>query len=410
MTETRPMTRFGRFHRRMILPSEEGARVTMFELFFDLVFVFAFTQVSRLMADGHSGESVLQALIVLALLWWSWVGYTWLANQTRADQGIIRVGFIVATIANFVIALSVPEVFHDLPGGLAAPYVLIVAYLIARLIHGTLYLLASGMDRDLRRQILVTVPAAVIPSAVLLFVGAGLGAPYQTWFWMAALVLDVVVTYATSRIGWRVHSAVHWSERHGLIVILALGESIVSIGAGAARLPISMPIVAGAALAVLLAFALWWAYFERMAAEAEHVLAHHEGRPRAALARDAYTYLHFPLIAGIILGALGIEVAIAHAAEPEAFGMFGAGALCAGVALYLVSTAAFWGRMVRRVAWSRLIAAAGILLLTPVAASLPSLGGLAVVVAALGLLVAGEFLWQKRREAQVSELTAQGAG
>src|SRR5687767_13831350 len=107
MTATRPMTPFGRFHRRMILPSEEGARVTMFELFFDLVFVFAFTQVSRLMADGHSGESILQALIVLALLWWSWVGYSWLANQTRADRGIIRVGFIVATIANFVIALSI---------------------------------------------------------------------------------------------------------------------------------------------------------------------------------------------------------------------------------------------------------------------------------------------------------------
>src|SRR5688572_20325665 len=110
----------------MIQPSQEGARVTTFELFFDLVFVFAFTQVTRLMAETHTGFGVLQALIVLALLWWSWVSYGWLANQTRADRGIIRIGIIFATIGMFVIALSIPEAFHDRDGGLDAPVVLVV--------------------------------------------------------------------------------------------------------------------------------------------------------------------------------------------------------------------------------------------------------------------------------------------
>jgi low temperature requirement protein LtrA len=404
------MSMFGRFHRRMIMPSEEGARVTMFELFFDLVFVFAFTQVSRLMAAGHSGESILQAIIVLALLWWSWVSYSWLANQTRADRGIIRVGFIIATLAIFVIALSVPEAFHDLPGGLHAPMVLAVAYVGVRVLHGVLYLLASGMDLQLRRQVLVTVPAALIPAAALLFLGAIVGQPYQTWLWLAAFLVDVTIVYATSRIGWRVHSAAHWSERHGLIIILALGESIVSIGAGAARLPISLPIIAGAVLAVLLAYGLWWAYFERMAGMAEHVLAHHEGKARTALARDAYTYLHFPIIAGVILAALGIEVANEHAADAEPYGGFGAGALAGGVALYLVSTAAFWGRVTHRVAWSRLAGAVVIVASAPLIAAVTSLAGLAIVVIALGLLVAGEFWWEKRQTREVAEEAAQGAG
>ena len=283
-------TRFGRF-RRMIHPSQEGARVTMFELFFDLVFVFAFTQVTRLIAETHSAVGILQALIVLGLLWWSWIAYGWLANQTRADRGIIRVGMIVATIGIFVIALAIPEAYHDLPGGLNAPVVLVVCYLGIRVAHGVLYYLAAGDDPALQRQVLVTVPAALVPAAILLFAGVAVGDPGQTWFWLAALLVDAGIVYATSRIGWRIHSAAHWAERHSLIVILALGESVVSIGGGVARLPLDVSILVGSALAVLLTFGLWWAYFERMASTAEKVLAHHEGQKRTSLARDA---VHLP--------------------------------------------------------------------------------------------------------------------
>jgi low temperature requirement protein LtrA len=376
---------------RMIHPSAEGARVTTFELFFDLVFVFAFTQVTRLMAETHTGFGILQALIVLALLWWCWICYGWLANQTRADRGVIRIGIILATIGMFVIALSIPEAFNDRDGGLDAPIVLVVCYLLVRIMHGVLYFLAAGADRALRRQVLVTVPAALIPAGFLLFLGIAVGEPWQTWLWLAALLTDAAIVYATSRIGWRVHSAAHWADRHGLIVILALGESVVSIGAGVAQLPLSVPIVVGSALAVLLSFGMWWAYFERMAPAAEKILAHREGAPRAALARDAYTYLHYPLIAGIIVAALGVELAMEHVAEEESLGAFGGFALGVGMAVYLLSTFFFWWRVTGRRSWPRLASAALFLAVSPLLSAVPGLVALIVAgtVLAIAIVVEG---------------------
>lgn len=115
--------------------ADDTARVTTFELFFDLVYVFAFTQVSRLMAETHSAFGILQALIVLGLLWWTWCAYSWLANQAPADQGVLRLGMSVAMISVFVIALAIPEAYEDLPGGWFGPIVLVVAYTIVRLVH-----------------------------------------------------------------------------------------------------------------------------------------------------------------------------------------------------------------------------------------------------------------------------------
>ena len=378
--------------RRLIHPSEEGARVTTFELFFDLVFVFAFTQVTRLMAETHTGFGVLQAIIVLALLWWCWICYGWLANQTRADRGVIRIGIIAAMIGMFIIALSIPEAFGDRDGGLDAPVVLVVCYLLVRVIHGMLYYLAAGDDGALKRQVLVTVPAAVIPAGFLLFLGIAAGDPWQTWLWLAALLTDAAIVYATSRIGWRIHSAAHWSDRHGLIVILALGESVVSIGAGVARLPLSVPIVIGSALAVLLTVGMWWAYFERMAPAAERMLARHEGPRRASLARDAYTYLHFPLIAGIIIAALGMELAMEHVAEEEPLGTFGGVALGVGIAVYLLSTFLFWWRVTGRRAWPRLASAALFLAVSPLLAAVPGLAALIVAGAVLAIAIVVEAL------------------
>ena len=198
--------------------------------------------------------------------------------------------------------------------------------------------------------------------------------------------------YATSRIGWRIHSAAHWSERHGLIVILALGESVVSIGGGVALLPLSVPILVGSALAVLLTFGMWWAYFERMAPAAEKILAHREGAHRASLARDAYTYLHYPLIAGIIIAALGMELAMEHVAEEEPLGAFGGVALGVGVAVYLLSTFFFWWRVSGRRSWPRLASAALFLAVSPLLAGVPGLAALAVAVVAFALVIVVEAL------------------
>ena len=238
--------------------SDEGHRVTTFELFFDLVFVFAFTQVSQYMAAGHDAVSVLQGLTILGLLWWSWVSYAWLANQTHVDEGLVQAGMSVAMIAMFIVALAIPEAYSDLEGGLYGPMVLVAAYVVVRLAHLTLYYLAAAGDPPLRRQVLRTALAMAVGWAFLL-AGAVAEVGARTWLWLAGFALDFALTYVTSRGGnWRIHSAGHWAERFGLVVILALGESIVAIGVGASRLPVSWAIVAGSALAVLLAIALWF--------------------------------------------------------------------------------------------------------------------------------------------------------
>src|SRR6187549_2642496 len=151
--------------------SSESHRVTTFELFFDLVFVFAFTQVTHFMAHEHSALGVLQALIILGILWWSWSSYAWLSNQTHVDEGIVRLGMCIAMAVMFLIALVIPEGFHDMDGGLSGPLVLAVAYLLVRVIHLSLYLLAAGTDSDLRRQVLRTSASLAVGSS-LMIIGA----------------------------------------------------------------------------------------------------------------------------------------------------------------------------------------------------------------------------------------------
>ncbi|HEU4756354.1 MAG TPA: low temperature requirement protein A [Agromyces sp.] len=368
--------------------SDEAHRVTTFELFFDLVFVFAFTQVTQYMAATHSAIGVLQALTILSLLWWSWVSYAWLANQTHVDEGIAKFGMSVAMIAMFVVALVIPEAYVDLPGGLYGPLVLVVAYMVVRVTHLTLYYIAAAQDPPLRRQILRTSLALVAGSGFLVAGALVQDRTLQTWLWLIGLTLDVLLTYLTSTGGsWRVHSAAHWAERFGLVVILALGESIVAIGVGAAQEPVSVPIIVGSALAILLSIALWWIYFDTTALAAERELARLRGVERAGLAIDGYTYLHLLLIAGIVLAALGVEDVIAHVEDAEPLGAFGAAALYGGVSCYLAGIGFFWLRAGRHVKWLRFGAAVLLLAGIPVGAQLPPLVALALVVTACAVLI-----------------------
>ncbi|RNB48795.1 low temperature requirement protein A [Agromyces tardus] len=381
--------------------ADASARVTTFELFFDLVYVFAFTQISMLMADTHTAFGVLQALIVLGLLWWTWCAYSWLANQAPADQGVLQVGMGVAMIAIFLVALVIPEAYEDLPGGWSGPLVLALAYTLVRLVHTGLYLVAAGDDRALRVQVLRTQAVAMVPAAVALIVGAIMGGAAQTWIWLAAFAWDVVFTYASSRGGggWRLHSPAHWAERYGLVVILALGESIVAIGVGVAREPIDAAIALGTVFAVVLSILLWWAYFARIAEAGEHALQRRADASRVVLARDAYTYLHFAIVAGVILAALGVEDAMAHVGETEPFGGFGAAALASGLALYLLATAAF-GRIVD-LPWSRVRVGTAVALAAsiPLLAVFAPMGALAVAVVVVAASLALEGVVQARRAA-----------
>jgi low temperature requirement protein LtrA len=377
--------------------SREGDRATTLELFFDLIYVFAFTQVSALMSHGHDGLAVLQGLVILALIWWSWTSYTWLANQAHADRGVVRIGIVAAIALMFIVSLVIPEAYHDLEGGLFAPVVFVVAYVAVRLVHAIVYIIAAGSDAGLRRQVILSMSAALIPSGALLVIGALVGAPYQVWIWLVAIVLDLLVVYLTSRGGnWRLNSATHFAERHGLVIILALGESVVAIGIGVGRLPVSTSIIIGSVLAVALAVGSWWVYFHHFAPKVEHLVARQTGVARAGLATDVYTYLHLALVAGIVITALGVEQAMHAIEQLHALELFGAFALGGGVALYLAGTAFIWLRVSGEWALIRLGGATLSLLLIPVLALLPAIVSLGVVAVIVGLVVGAEQYFGER--------------
>jgi len=341
------------------------------------------------MAHEHSGYGVVQGLLVLALLWWTWSAYAWLGNQARVDEGVLRVGMAVAMAAIFVVALTIPEAWQDAPGGLDGPLVLVGAYLLVRCVHLTLYGVAAAGDRGLRRQLAITW-GPLLAGAALLIAGALVGGWAQTLLFAAALLVDWVGVYLTSRRGsWRLHSAGHWTERHGNFIILAIGESVVAIGAGAAQQPISTPLLVGAGLGVAVAVGLWWLYFDVASLAAEQRLAEIQGQARVRLVVEAYTYGHFPIVAGIVLAALGVEGVLAHADETKALGGFSAAALFGGVALYLAGELVFKRRLHGTLSLPRLVTI-GVLLAAVPAAVLPPLAGLAGLMVILAALIGVE--------------------
>ncbi|WP_433413113.1 low temperature requirement protein A [Microtetraspora malaysiensis] len=376
--------------RQMALPTVRSAgedhRATPFELFFDLVYVFAITQLTGSMARERDADGVFRGLLMLALLWGTWSGYTWLGNHSRADGGLLRGGMVVAMAAIFVVGLTIPEAWADGPGAL----VLVGAYLVVRWVHLMVFAVAANGDTGLRRQIAITwLPMTA--SAALLVSGTLLGSWTQVLLFAVALAVDWVGIYLTARNGhWRLRSPAHMTERHGLFLILAIGESVIAVGAGAAGQPVSAALLLAAILGIAVAVCLWWLYFDVVAGAAERRLSGVRGEEQVILAVEAYTYGHFPIIAGILLTALGVEGVVAHAGEGEPLGVFSALALHGGVALYLVGHLLFRLRMQRTLGRRRLAAACAVLAAAPAAVLLPPLAGLAGVVAILAALIAVE--------------------
>jgi low temperature requirement protein LtrA len=394
-------------HARL-LPVAEEARVSPIELFFDLVFVFSLTQVTALMGDDPTGRGIVRGLLVLALLWWCWVGYAWLGNVVRADEGLGRASMFAAMAAMFVMALTVPEAFDDLEGGLDGPVVVAFAYLAVRVLHLAIFWLAARTedDRDLRRQLLRFAPSVFGSTAVLL-IASQLEDTAQTLTWVAALVVDYVGTILGGASGWRLRSASHFAERHGLIVIVALGESIVAIGVGVAQIAISWPIIAASVLGLALAGCLWWAYFDVVSIVAERVLRRLEGEERARLARDAYSYLHLPMVAGVALLALGIEQVLEHVGHTrdgglaEPLDVLPLGALYGGVALFLFAHVAFKRRTWGQLSLRRVVVGVVICALIPLATQLPALAALALLTAVIVALIATEAVRYSEAREQV---------
>jgi low temperature requirement protein LtrA len=381
------------------------ASVTPLELFFDLVFVFALTQVTAFMADELSWHGILRGALVIMLLWWSWTGYAWLANTASAEERPIKLAILTGMAAMFVLALCIPEAFDDLPGGLHGPVVLALCYLIFRGMHLVMFLIISREDVGLRKQVLRFALSVAASSAVLL-VASQFEGWRQTGLWMLALLADYVGTALGGFRGWRIPAPRHFSERHGLIIIVALGESIVAIGVGVATEPISWVIIAASVLGLILSFALWWAYFDVSALLGEHALVNEPPETRARLARNAYSFAHLPLMLGIVLVAFGLKEVLLYVSDSRHHSLtdplpaVALAALVCGVVIYLLGHVIFKWLTVHTVSVVRL-AAAGVLLLTiPLIAGLPALVQLAVValVVTCAVLIESVIFAESRRK------------
>jgi len=376
-------------------PTDDSHRVTSIELFFDLVFVYALTQVTALMSHDPSWTGALHGLLVLALLWFAWTAFSWLGNQAKADEGLMRGGLVAAMVCVFTVALAVPEAFHDEPGGLAAPLVFAAGFIVARAIHLGIYLLAAGDDTGLRRQLMRSIgPIALW--AGLLVAGAVVGDSARVVLWGLALVVDYVGIFAGGTDGWRLPAPAHFAERHGLIIIIAIGESIVAIGVGATEFPISGPILLTVVLGLAISLTLWWTYFDVVAPVAERTLVRAEGQERVRLARDSYTYLHFPMVVGVIYLALGLKKVVSYVADSSHHELsdpltgMPLVAMYGGVALYLFAHVAFRLRNVHSINVQRVVVAAACVILIPVAWQLPALASLGLLCVLLIALVCYE--------------------
>ncbi len=381
--------------RARTVPVGEKSKVTSIELFFDLVFVFALTQVTALMAEDLTARGAFRGILVVSVLWWCWVGYAWLGNLVRADEGVMRVALFVAMSAMFIAALTIPEAFDDLPGGLSGPVVFAVCYFVVRAAHFAMFWAASKGDAGLRRQLVRFIPGVLVGTGLLL-VASQLTGTAQTLIWLAALIGDYVGTLLAGANGWRINSAGHFAERHGLIIIIALGESIVSIGVGVSALPISWPIIVASVLGITIAWALWWSYFDVVALVAERILEKLQGAERARMARDSYSFLHLPMVIGIIFLSLGLKKVLSYVGGADGHTLtdplYGLPliALYGGTALYMLAHVAFRWRNTHTVNPHRTVVALLLIALIPVGALMPALATLGLLAAILVALICYE--------------------
>jgi low temperature requirement protein LtrA len=375
----------------------ESATATTLELFFDLVFVFALTQVTAMLAADVTGVGLLRGVLVIAVVWWCWVGYSWLSNVVKADEGWARVGLLVAMAAMFLVALAIPEAFTDLPGGLSGPHVFALAYLTLRTVHLVLFWLISDADVGLRHQVARFAPT-MIGGTALLLLAADTSGTAQLLLWVAAVAADYGGTLAIGARGWRLNSAKHFAERHGLIVIVALGESIVAIGVGVTDLPISWPVVVAATLGLSVSASLWWVYFDTSALLGERALSKARGVHRVSMARAAFTFLHLPMMLGIVLLALGLKKVLEYVGDTghhtltDALYGIPLWSLYGGVAVYLLAQVAFAYRCYRARKIYRLAFAVILLAVTPAMSYLPALASLGVLATLLVALNTVEWL------------------
>ncbi len=372
-------------------PVEEEKRVTSLELFFDLVFVFGITQVTGYVSADATWMRLLEGVAILSVLWWAWTGYAWLGNTAEAEEGFVRVMLLGAMGAMLIASLAVPHAFGS--DGLTFG----IAYFAVRCFHVGTYAAFARTQHDTELAGAVArLTSTILPAAALLVLAGALGGGARTACWIAAIALDYGGVVARGIEGWRIN-AVHFAERHSLMIIIALGESIVSLGVGAGTLPLGIGVIAAATLGLAVAAALWWAYFDVVALVGERRLRAAAGLQQALMARDSYSYLHLPMVAGIVVFAIGVKRTLVELHAHLA--IVPAAALCGGVALYLFALSAFKRRNIGSFNRPRLVAAALLLALIPAAANVSALLALGfVAVLTCGLIAVEVRLYIDARE------------
>ena len=361
--------------------AEQERHASYLELFFDLVFVFAVTQVTALALADPSAGGLARAALVLGLLWWTWGGYAWLTNAIDIENVAARVLVMGAMAGTFFMALAVPRAY-DVDGAW-----FVVPYFVVRVMHVAIYTWGLRGDPDHQRAVKKLAPYFLVAPAIALAGGFVEDETIRTSIWVGSLALDLGGALTVGSAGFRV-SAAHFAERYGLFVIIALGESIVAIGVGAAGLEHDLTF----ALAVVIAFAgvaaLWWSHFDFSAVAAERALRRADPVRRAPLARDVYSYFHYPAILGIVFYAVAAEKTVAHPDEPLSGG--GRAALGLGIALFLLTAILGRFRVIRRIAWERLAGGVAAIVAVVVFSGLEAMWLLALVVALLVAVTAAE--------------------
>jgi len=365
-------------------------KVTFVELFFDLVFVFAITQVTKYVVDDLSWDGAAEALLLFWMIWWAWTQFTWALNPADTTHGAVRIVTLVATAVGFLIAVNVPGAYDESGLWFAVPYV------VVRLLGLGIYTAAAAGEGQ-RRAVRAFAAWSIVPM-MLVIVGGLLETPARAWVWLAAVLLDIVAAGQAGRLeGWDLRPG-HFAERHGLFVIIALGESLIVAGQSVLATESSSLLITVALGAVAVTCLMWWLYFGWWQEAIEDQLAMRRGQARTAFARDVYSFLHFVVIAGVIAIAAGIEEMVLHPDEP--LPPVVRVALAAGLVLYLGATDAGWWRATGRLLPGRTIV--GIILAIAVAIlELPALPEIGVVATGLALVTIIEVI--RRPAHSVSE-------
>jgi low temperature requirement protein LtrA len=363
-------------------PSDEEYSVTPLELFFDLVFVFAFTQVTALMAYDLTWTGMLRGVALLLVVWWAWVGYSWLTNAVPVDDDVrSRIVVFAAMAAGLVMGLAIPKAFSD--DGILFGF----AYLTVTLLFILLYAVATRDRPEMNRAVLKLAPGVLAAPVLVAIAGFFDAGAVRAVLWTVAIILTTTAPLISGTQGWHVRPG-HFAERHGLIIIIALGESIVALGLAASEEPHTAAVLTASVFGMVVVAALWWLYFDVVALAAEKRLGMATGAERNAIARDSYSYLHVLMILGIVFLALGLKKSLLEVAEPlkliPSFALFG------GVALYLVGHIFFRLRNMGSLNVQRTVVAVLLVAAIPIGVAVPAYVSLTMLLVLLIALIGYE--------------------